>query len=106
MLVYYGKGYKAPTIAKLLHKEGLQCSRVGLSRNFKILATSIDALDLTSEIKQVVEEQIQQDDETTAMQFHSILTDKGLSCLPENNTSLLNVSWMGVSRKCLLPAYP
>ena len=32
---------------------------------------------VTSEIKQVVEEQMQQDDETTAVQLHRILTDKG-----------------------------
>ena len=31
---------------------------------------------VTSEIKQVVEEQMQQDDETTAVQLHRILTDK------------------------------
>ena len=32
---------------------------------------------VTSEIKQVVEEQMQQNDETTAVQLHRILTDKG-----------------------------
>ena len=41
--------------------------RVGSGRPSKV----------TSEIKQVVEEQMQQDDETTAVQPHCILTDKG-----------------------------
>ena len=31
----YGEGYKAPTIAKLLREEGLQCSRVKFIKKFQ-----------------------------------------------------------------------
>ena len=86
ILVYYGKGYKAPTIAKLLHEEGLQCSRVGVAKfikkfqdtgNINRRVGSGRPSKVTSEIKQVVEEQMQQDGKTTAVQLHCILTDKG-----------------------------
>ena len=86
ILVYYGKGYKAPTIAKLLHEEGLQCSRVGVAKfikkfqdtgNINRHVGSGRPSKVISEIKQVVKEQMQQDDETTALQLHRILTDKG-----------------------------
>ena len=85
ILVYYGKGYKAPTIAKLLREEGLQCSWVDVAKfikkfqdtgNINRRVGSGRPSKVTSEIKQVVEEQMQQDDETTAVQLHRILTDK------------------------------
>ena len=79
----YGEGYKAPTIAKLLHEEGLQCSQVKIIKKFQDTdninrrVASGQPCMVTSEVKQVVEEQMQQDNKTTPVQLYHILTDKG-----------------------------
>ena len=35
ILFFYAKGYKVPTIAKLLREESLPCSRVGVTKFLK-----------------------------------------------------------------------
>jgi len=86
ILVHYGNGYKAPTISKLLREEGVRCSRVGIAKfiqkfqdtgNINRRVGSSRPSKITSEIKQIVEDQMRRDDETTAVQLHRILTDKG-----------------------------
>ena len=86
ILVHYGNGYKAPTISKLLREEGVRCSQVGIAKfikkfqdtgNINRRVGSGRPSKITSEIKQIVEDQMWRDDETTAVQLHRILTDKG-----------------------------
>lgn len=86
ILFYHQQGYKAPTIAKLLHEEGVRCTRVGVA-NFlrKFLLTGTIARcpgsgrpsKITSEVQEVVEQQMRLDDETTATQLHQLLASKG-----------------------------
>ena len=86
ILFFYSKGYKAPTIAKLLHDEGLPCSRVGVAKfikKFEETGTITRRVGsgrpskVTAEIKQIVEDQMRLDDETTAVQLYRLLKDKG-----------------------------
>ena len=65
-----------PTIAKLLHNEGLPCSRVGVAKfikKFEETGTITRCVGsgrpskVTAEIKQIVEDQMRLDDETTAV---------------------------------------
>jgi transposase len=86
ILHYYSKGHKAPTIAKLLQEEQLKTSRVGVAKFLKHFedtgATarrpgSGQPSKVVVEIKRVVEEQMQKDDETTAHQLHQLLVSKG-----------------------------
>ena len=86
ILFFYSKGYKAPTIAKLLHNEGLPCSRVGVAKfikKFEETGTITRRVGsgrpskVTAEIKQIVEDQMRLDDETTAVQLYHLLKDKG-----------------------------
>ena len=86
ILFLRAKGYRAPTIAKLLRDEKLQCSRVGVAkfmRKFKQTGTisrhigSGRPSKVTAEIKQLVEDQMRLNDETTAVQLHRLLQDKG-----------------------------
>ena len=88
ILFYYEKGYKAPTIAKLLREANLQCSRVGVAKflkkfqetgNINRRVGSGRPSKVTAEIKRVVEEQMRLYDETTAVQLHRILVEKGYS---------------------------
>lgn len=86
ILFFYSKGYKAPTIAKLLHDEGLPYSRVGVAKfikKFEETGTITRRVGsgrpskVTAEIKQIVEDQMRLDDETTAVQLYRLLKDKG-----------------------------
>ena len=88
ILYLYSQGYKPPTIKKMLDKENLKCSRVGIHKFLKVyIATqsisrrvgSGRPSKITGEIKQLVEQQMRMDDETTAYQLHRMLTDKGYS---------------------------
>ena len=88
ILFFASRGLKAPAIAKELRKEDLHCSRVGIY-NFlkKYEATgsigrrvgSGRPSKITAEIKEIVEEQMRADDETTAYQLHQLLREKGYS---------------------------
>ena len=88
ILYHYAKGNKAPTIAKLLQEEQLKASRVGIAKfinHFEDTGTitrkpgSGLPSKVTEEIKRIVEEQMQRDDETTAHQLHQFLVSKGYS---------------------------
>ena len=74
--------------SKELRKEGLKCSRVGVYKFLKKYEEtgsirrrvgSGRPSKITAEIKQIVEEQMRADDETTAYQLHRLLTEKGYS---------------------------
>ena len=78
-------------MAKLLREEGMRYSRVGIAKflrkfeetgNFNRRAGSGRPSKVTHEIEQIVEDQMQHDDETTAVQLYRLLRDRGYSiCL-------------------------
>ena len=79
ILYLYSQGYRPPTIKKMLGKENLQCSRVGVYKFLKLYnaTRSISRKvgsgrpsKITAEIKQLVEVQMRIDNETTAYQLH------------------------------------
>ena len=80
--------HKAPTIAKLLRSEGLSASRQGVAEFLKWYESrgiikhkpgSGWPSKVTAEVKQIVEEQMRLDDETTATQLHALLNSRGYS---------------------------
>ena len=82
ILHFYSKGYKALTIQKFLAAENLVCSRVGIAKFIKVFertAGSGRPSKVTREVKELVEQQMRLDDETTAYQLHQLLTNAGYS---------------------------
>ena len=88
ILFFTSQRLRAPAIAKELRKENLTCSRVGVYKFLKKYEEtgsirrrvgSGRPTKITAEIKQIVEEQMRADDETTAYQLHRLLTEKGYS---------------------------
>ena len=86
ILFYHQQGYKARTIAKMLGEERIRCTRVGVAYFLKkFLQTGTISRRLgsgrpskvTTEVKQIVEQQMRQDNETTATQLHRLLVSKG-----------------------------
>ena len=87
ILYLHAHGHKLPTI-KMLDKENLKCSRVGIHKFTRAyhatesIARRIGSgrpSKITAEIKQLVEEQMRINDETIAYQLHRLLTEKGYS---------------------------
>lgn len=85
-IVFLSATHKSPTIAKILHKEGIKASRRGVlkfirryqrSGTIQRLPGSGRISKITEEIKAIVEEQMRADDETTAVQLHKLLNDRG-----------------------------
>ena len=88
VLALASQGYKASKIAKELQKENLKCSRVSVHkflRKFEETGSTLRRVGsgqhsrVTAEIKQIVEEQMRKDDETSAYQLHQLLSEKGFS---------------------------
>ena len=89
ILYLRSKGFRAPTIARILkEEEKLPVTRVGVHeflRRFdqsgclSRFPGSGRPSKITTEIKQIVEAQMRLDDETTAHQLHSLLKLKGYS---------------------------
>ena len=80
ILYCYSQGLKAPTIAKLLQQEHLPCTRVCVHKflnkfeetgNLHRRSGSGRPSKITAEVKLIVEQRMQEDDETTAHQLHS-----------------------------------
>ena len=79
---------KPYTIAKVLCEEGIQVSRFGVHK-FLIMYKETGSIGrrpgtggiskVTSLVKELVEEQMQRDDETTAYQLHQMLVDNGIT---------------------------
>jgi transposase len=81
-------GLRPPAIAKELQKEKLKYSRVGVYKFLKhyretgSIGRKVGSgrpSKATAEIKQIVEDQMRVDDETTAYQLHRLLTEKDYS---------------------------
>jgi len=86
VVYYYDQGLRAPSITKLLQEEGINVSRVGVYKflirykrtgNLARREGSSPPHKITPEVKEIVEQQMQLDDETTACQLHKLLLDKG-----------------------------
>lgn len=80
------RGFRAPTICRLLEEEGLRASRVGIAKflrkfqetgNIGRKLGSGRPSKVTAEIKAFVEQRMRVDDETTAVQLHALLTAHG-----------------------------
>lgn len=87
ILYLRSKGFKAPTIARILNEEeNIPVTRVGVHEVLRRFAESGCLMrspgsgrrsKITMEIKRVVEAQMRLDDETTAHQLHALLESKG-----------------------------
>ena len=86
ILFYYFKGYGSTNIHRCLMKEGMTTSRSGICkfiRRYKETGSigrrpgSGRPSKITEEIKQIVEEQMRKDDETSAFQLHALLLSRG-----------------------------
>ena len=88
IIFYYNRGLSPPTISNRLLDEGINASRRGILKfliRYKSTGTIVrqpgsgGRTKITPEIKRLVEEKMQSDDETTAMQLHQLLTNHGYS---------------------------
>ena len=84
-IAFLSATHKAPTIANILHEEGIKASRRGILKFIRCYQRSGTIhrlpgngriLKITEEIKAIVE-QMRADDETTTIQLHKLLNDKG-----------------------------
>ena len=87
ILFYHQQGRKSRKIRNLLLGEGIQCSHIGIYlflKRFERYGTiarhpgSGRPSKITTEVKRIVVDQMQLDDETTATQLHSLLAQKGV----------------------------
>lgn len=76
------QGFKAPTIAKLIREEGTRITREGVhkflctyeaTQTIQRRSGSGRPSKVTEQVKHLVEQQMQKDDETTASQLHQLL---------------------------------
>ena len=86
ILHFHRLGNKPPTISHLMREEGLVASPVGV---YKFLNKFKDTdsitrrpcsgrpTKVTDEIKSLMEQQMNEDDETTAVQLHTLLVQNG-----------------------------
>ena len=86
ILYFHRLGYKPPTICRMMREEGLVASRVGIYKflqKFKETGSiarrpgSGRPTKITDEMKRLVERQMRDDDETTAVQLHALLIQNG-----------------------------
>lgn len=88
ILVYYSEGYRPPTIERLLkEKDDISVTRVAIwkflrrykeTRSIARKEGTGRPTKITVEVMLLVEEQMEKDDETTAVQLHKMLTDRGI----------------------------
>ena len=94
-------GHKAPTVAKILHKEGEYLSRRGITKfidRYKSRGTELRKPGsgkwaiVTDEIKKLVDAKMTDDDETTAAQLHRYLIEQGkyLKCTYDHSLVLIH----------------
>ena len=79
-------GYKPPTIYRVLREEGLIANRMGIHKflqkhretnNIERRPGSGRPTKMTAPVKALVEQQMRDDDETTAVQLHALLLRHG-----------------------------
>ena len=84
---HYLHGLKAYTIAKVLKEEGIKVWRFGVHK-FLVTCRETGSIErrpgsgrlskITMWVKELVEEQMQKDSETTAYQLHHLLVENGI----------------------------
>ena len=86
IITLHEQGYKSPTISKQLKEENIRVSRVAVYKflkTYKATKTirrregSGRPSKITPEIKRLVDERMEKDDETTATQLHQLLLENG-----------------------------
>ena len=86
MIHYYNKRLRAPTIRKKLMDEGICASREGIHKFICRFCERGSVLrqhgsgrpsKITVEVKMIVDDQMELDDETTAYQLHTVLVNRG-----------------------------
>lgn len=94
----YREGIKPPTITKMLGREGLKVSKSGVLKFLKRYKEtgsisrkpgSGRPCKITPEMKALIDHQMELDDETTAMQIHSLLVSKVSTKLAQAKSTLL-----------------
>ena len=88
ILYHHNNGLKPYTITKkLLEDEGIQVSKVGVWKFLKVYKNTGSTMrrpglgrmsKITQQIKELVDQQMEKDDETTATQLHRLLNDNGI----------------------------
>lgn len=87
ILTLYSNGYRAPKIEKLLKQEGITISRVSIWKfisQYKKTGCvarkegSGRPIKISPEAMALIEEQMNADDETTALQLHKMLNERGI----------------------------
>ena len=88
ILHYERMGHKSPTICRMLREEGMGVSRVGVHKFLQKYkeTSSIERrpgsdrpTKMTAAVRALVERQMRDDDETTAVQLHALLASNGYS---------------------------
>lgn len=89
ILFHRSKGLKPPTIARLLlEEENIRVSQISVYKFLRRYSETASIArkprsgrpsTITQEIKQIVEAQMQEDDETSAVQLHALLKSKGIN---------------------------
>ena len=86
ILFWHSFGLKAPTIKEKLEKEGIQTTRVGVHKFLKRYAERATTArragpgrrtKLTEEIKEIIDEEMQRNEETTAIELKTTLSSRG-----------------------------
>jgi Fe2+ or Zn2+ uptake regulation protein len=88
ILYHCNNGLKPYTIAKmLLEEEGIRVSKVGVWKFLKVYKSTGSTMrrygsgritKITQRVKELVNQQMEKDDETTATQLHRLLNDNGI----------------------------
>ena len=104
ILFHRSKGLKPPTIARLLlEEENIRVSRISVYKFLRRYSETASIArkpgsgrpsTITQEIKQIVEAQMQEDDETSAVQLHALLKSKGINIFTSYSSPLSIVPWL------------
>ena len=103
-------GESGYSIACLLREEGIVVNRSGVVKFLKRFEKtqsigrkpgSSRPSKITQSLLEIVETQMRADDETTAVQLHTVLVKRGFDVL----LKIMDTAWLDVSRHRLLPAY-
>ena len=86
IVLFHSQNYKSPAIQKMLLSEGLSTTRQGIALFLKKyeqtgtiqrLRGSGRSSKASAEVREIVEQKMREDDETTAVQLHPLLVAKG-----------------------------
>ena len=98
---------------RILREESLKVRRVGVAKFSKLYKGSSSIArkpgsgrpsKITAEVKKIIEEQMQLDDETTVHQLHQLLVSKGFN-ISKDGSQVSYIARLDFSRIGLLPIY-